>query len=117
MTGTLSSKPDALTRRWDIYTKDTKPSLVHANHRPIFHNLQLTTWARARRLLDTPITSTPPLNNSSLHHDIQLNLSEDPIATELLGKLPSEGNNHWKLGTNGLLRHHDRLFMFDMGNP
>jgi len=58
--GALSSKPDALTRRWDIYTKNAKPPSVHANCRPIFHDLQLATGARAGRLLDPPVTATPP---------------------------------------------------------
>jgi len=57
--GVLSSKPDALTRRWDVYSKGADSSSSNSNRRPIFLNQQVSTEARAGRLQDTLINPTP----------------------------------------------------------
>jgi len=48
--GVLSSKPDALARHWDVYSKGANSSSSNSNRRPIFLNQQVSTKARAGRL-------------------------------------------------------------------
>ena len=73
--GKLGTKPDALTRRWDVYRKGGNSDFVLANPsnlRPIFTEEQLSASLRATHLLSPIIHSAIIMDLERLHNDIRL---------------------------------------------
>ena len=112
----LSSKPDTLTRRWDVYSKGSNTPLSNSNRRPIFLSQQVSTEAKTGRLQDTLINPTPMLDDDLLLHDIWVALTEDPSVTQTPKNPSCKGANSLELGHDGLLRHNNRVFVPDTGN-
>ena len=83
--GCLSTKPDALTRRWDIYPKrgNTGYTTVNShNFKPIFTQEQLTASIWATILLFPFLYTATVMDLNTLHQDILSALPNDLIATK-----------------------------------
>ena len=99
--GILSSKPDTLTRRWDVYAKGNETSSPHlqlSNQQPIFQPHQLSTWTKAGWLSNNPQQQWPLLDNESLYLDIRDSLPTDPASTQPQNKGPNKPSNDWLMG-------------------
>ena len=60
--GKLGTKPDALTRRWDVYAKEGGNDYAKVNpqnYRPVFTQNQLSSSLRASSLMSVPLRSSP----------------------------------------------------------
>ena len=76
----LGTKPDALTRHWDVYRKGGNSDFILANPsnlRPIFTKEQLSASLRAAHLVTLIII----MDLERLHNNIHLSLPLDPIST------------------------------------
>jgi len=83
--GHLGTKPDALTRQWDVYPKggNTGYTTVNShNFKPIFTQEQFATSIQATVLLVSSLHIATVVDLDTLHQDIFLALSSDPIATK-----------------------------------
>jgi hypothetical protein len=114
--GKLGAKPDALTRRWDVYPKDgggDYASVNPENFRPMFAPEQLApspkqTTLRAINLIDA----------ETLRTDILHALQSDTIAQKELASITSTGtgsSDKWKKLENGFLTFEDRIYVPDAG--
>src|SRR5271167_276442 len=80
--GTLGTKPDSLTRRWDVYPKGGNSdyaSVNPSNLRPVFTQEQLTHSLRASALLEPILRATVIMDEDQLHKDILAALPSDPL--------------------------------------
>ena len=83
--GHLSTKLDALTRRWDVYSKEENTSYATVNShnfKPIFTQEQLTASIQATILLFPSLCAATVMDLDTLHQDILLALPSNPIATK-----------------------------------
>ena len=89
----LGTKPDALTRQWDIYSKEGRSNYATVNphnFHPSFSQEQLTVSLCATHALSTkPLVvictqSAHVLNIIKLHNDIHATLPHDPTVALLL---------------------------------
>ena len=83
--GHLSTKLDALTRWWDVYPKGGNTGYTTVNHhnfKPIFTQEQLTASIWATVLLFPSLHTATVMDLNTLHQDILLALSSNPIATK-----------------------------------
>ena len=81
----LSTKPDALTRWWDVYSKGRNTGYTTVNpynFKPIFTQEQLTASIWAMVLLFSSLCVATVVDLDTLHWDILSALSSDPIATK-----------------------------------
>ena len=81
--GKLGAKPDALTRRWDVYPKEGDNGYAQVNpqnFRPIFTNEQLTTSLRATFLQGPILRASVIMDIEALHNSIWSALPTDPEA-------------------------------------
>src|SRR5882724_4743559 len=87
--GKLSTKPDTLTRRWDVYLKEGNSdyaSVNPQNFRPVFTSEQLASSLRATTLSIPVLHGSLIMDAEKLHSDIRSQLREDPISAEHLDK-------------------------------
>jgi len=83
--GHLSTKPDTLTRQWDVYPKggNTGYATVNPhNFKPIFTQEQLATSVRATVLLFPSLHAATVMNLDTLYQGILSALPSDLIATK-----------------------------------
>ena len=83
--GYLGTKPDALTKQWDIYPKggNTGYAIVNPhNFKPLFTQEQLTASVRATVLFFPSLHIATVMDLDTLHQDILLALPSDPITTK-----------------------------------
>ena len=83
--GRLGTKPDALTRRWDVYPKEGNTGYATVNlynFKPIFTQEQLAASVRATVLLFPSLCAATVVDLDTLHQDILSALPSDPIATK-----------------------------------
>ena len=81
--GRLRTKPDALTRRPDLYLKGGGKHYGNVNPhncRPVFSSEQLSASLRATSLLPTILHGLVSLDVEELNKDILLALQTDPLA-------------------------------------
>ena len=93
----LKTKPDALTRQWDVYPKEGERDYAAVNphnFRPVFTNEQLASSLRATTIMDL----------KTLH--------SDPAISEHL----SNPTLHWTIDPTGLLRLDNRTYVSDANN-
>ena len=112
--GRLSTKPDALTRRWDIYPKRENIGYTTVNphnFKPIFTQEQLTASIQATVLLFPSLHIPTVMDLDTLHQDILLALPSDPIATN-----HTSTNGQWSIDPNGLLLLNNRIYVPSAGN-
>src|SRR5882724_4900274 len=113
--GKLGTKPDALTRRWDIYLKEGNSdyaSVNPQNFRLVFTSEQLASSLRATTLSIPVLRGSLIMDAEKLHSDIRSQLREDPISAEHLNKQ----SDLWTLDPDGLLRNSGRIYVPDSGS-
>ena len=114
--GKLGAKPDALTRRWDVYRKGGNSDFALANpsnFRPVFTQEQLLASLHATYFATPIIHSAVIMDIEKLHNDICSSLPLNPISA---AQLPSPSNPKWTLDESGLLRQNDRIFVPDVAD-
>ena len=110
--GRLGGKPDALTRRWDVYPKEGDSGYALANphnFRPVFTQSQLNASLRASYFCEPVLRAAELMDVQQLHADIRAALSADPIAST---HLHSTADPRW-VTTDGLLLHNNRIWVPD----
>ena len=112
--GCLSTKLDALTRRWDIYPKggNTGYTTVNShNFKPIFTQEQLVASIQATVLLFPSLHAATVVDLDILHQDILSALPGNPIATK-----HNSADGRWSTDPNGLLLFDNRIYVPSAGN-
>ena len=112
--GKLGGKPDAITRRWDVYPKEGDSSYAQVNpqnYRPIFTNEQLTTSLRATFLEGPILRASIIMDIESLHNGIKLALPLDPQSAAGLKLAANPNESRWSIDEEGLLRLDNRIFV------
>ena len=108
--GKLGAKPDALTRRWDVYAKEGGNDYAKVNphnFRPVFTQHQLSASLCATALMPTAMRGSFIMDVEQLHDDIRTSYSSDP-ATAI--HLPTPADPKWNL-TDGLLYLNNRIYV------
>ena len=112
--GCLGTKPDALTRRWDVYPKEGNTSYATVNphnFKPIFIQEQLAASVQATVLLFPSLHAATVVDLDTLHQDILLALPSDPIATKHIST-----DGRWSSDPNSLLLLNNRIYIPSAGN-
>ena len=107
----LGAKPDALTRRWDVYPKEgdnTYSTVNPQNCRPVFTEKQLTVSLQATSAYVPALHASIIMDTERLHSDIQASLVTDPVAKN---HLRIKSDPHWTVSDDGLLRHDNRIYV------
>jgi hypothetical protein len=105
--GHLGTKPDSLTRRWDVYPKggnSNYASINPSNLSPMFTQEQLSVSLHATALLDLVLRATVIMDQEQLHTDILSALLQDPLYIAF----QKEPQPCWSVDSEGLL-HHDNI--------
>ena len=111
--GKLGTKPDALTRRWDVYPKGGNNDVSSANPsnlRPIFTDKQISTSFCATYFATPIIHSAILIDIKKLHDEIRHSLHLDCL---LAAQLPTPTDANWTMNSNGLLLLNDRIYVPD----
>jgi hypothetical protein len=114
--GRLGTKPDALTRRWDVYLKEGGSGYASVNPqncRPMFSQEQLTSSLRATYLAPILLRSATVLDLDQLHLDIKDALAEDLLASK---HLANSSDPRWTLAEDGFLRHDGKIYVPEANN-
>ena len=112
--GCLSTKPDTLTRRWDVYSKEGNTGYVTINphnFKPIFTQEQLAASIRATVLLFPSLHAAIVVDLDILHQNILSALPSDPIATKHISV-----DGWWSTDPNSLLFLNNRIYVLSAGN-
>ena len=112
--GCLGTKPDALTRQWDVYPKggNTGYTMVNPhNFKPIFTQEQFAASVQATVLLFPSLCTATVVDLDTLHQDILLALPSDLIATKHIS-----ADGWWSMDPNGLLLLNNRIYIPSAGN-
>ena len=75
--GKLSTKPDTLTRRWDVYLKEGNSDYATVNpqnYQPVFTTEQLASSLQATTLVIPALQGSLIMDTERLHTDIKSNL-------------------------------------------
>jgi len=111
--GKLGAKPDALTRRWDVYPKEGDSGYARVNPQnlqPVFTQEQLTNSLRATYLEFPVLRAVAIMDVETLHSDILSALPSDPIAQIHLADPP---DSRWSTDETGFLRLDGRIYVPD----
>ena len=114
--GKLGTKPDALTRRWDVYPKEGDSdyaTLNPHNLRPIFTEQQLISSLRASSLFEPVLRAASVMDVHQLHQDILSALQEDPAAQTHLQIARDSVDPRWTISSEGLLLCDGRIYVPD----
>ena len=112
--GHLGTKPDALTRWWDVYPKggNTGYATVNPhNFKPIFTQEQLAASVWAMVFLFPSLCAATVVDLDTLHQDILSALPGDPIATKHIST-----DGRWFTDPNSLLLLDNRIYIPSAGN-
>jgi len=111
--GKLGAKLDALTRRWDVYTKERSNDYAKVNphnFRPVFTQEQLSASLRATSLISLAFRSTSLMDVNQLHDDIRAAYASDPLtASQFL----QSSDPKWIIA-DGLLHLNNRIYIPDV---
>ena len=116
--GKLGAKPDALTRRWDVYPKEGDKDYARVNpdnYRPIFTNEQLAASLRATYLEAPMLRASTLVDVEQLRSDILSSLPNDPVASPLLSS-ESLSDPRWTINPEGFLLRDNRIFVPEADN-
>jgi len=112
--GYLGTKPDTLTRQWDVYPKggNTGYAIVNPyNFKSIFTQEQLAVSIQVIVLLFSSLCIAIVMDLDILHQDILLALPSDPIATKY-----TSADSWWSIDPNSLLLLDNRIYIPSAGN-
>ena len=110
--GKLGAKPDALTRRWDVYAKEGGNDYAKVNpqnFRPVFTQEQLSASLRTTSLISAALRGSFVMDVEQLHFDIRAAYDADPLTS---GQLPQPSDPKWS-STEGLLLLNNRIYVPD----
>ena len=113
--GKLGTKPDALTRHWDVYPKEGSSdyaSINPQNLRPIFTDEQLALSLCTTTFWLPALRGSLIMDTERLQADIISSLQSDPTALE---HLSNEAESQWTTSPDGLLRLDDHIYVPDSG--
>ena len=113
--GKLGAKPDALTRRWDVYAKEGGNDYAKVNphnFRPIFTQEQLSVSLRATSLISLAFRGASLMDVEQLHADIRVAYASDLLTSV---QLPQPSDPKWTL-TDSLLLQNDRIYVPDVAD-
>jgi len=111
--GKLSTKPDALTRRWDVYLKEGGSDYTTVNPqnlKPIFSQEQLASSLCASKLYSTAVSGAYIIDLEQLTEDIRSAYPHDPVSSV---QLPTPSAPKWSLSEDGMLLLNERLYIPD----
>lgn len=115
--GKLGAKPDALTRRSDVYPKRGDSDFATANPqnlRAIFDQSHLSASMAATAFEFVFLRASEIMDYESLRTDIVNALTSDPLAKSITAKLSgNDPPSDWNLVDNGLLTHYDQIYVPD----
>ena len=114
----LGAKPDALTRRWDVYPKEGDKDYAHVNpdnYRPIFTNGQLAASLQAMYLEALMLRASTLIDVEQLRSDILSSLPNDPTASPLLSS-ESLVDPRWTIHPEGFLLRDNCIFVPEADN-
>ena len=120
--GKLGTKPDALTRRWDVYAKEGGNDYAKVNphnFRPVFTREQLSSSLRATSLISAALRGSFTMDVEQLHNDIRTSYPSDPITSAHLqstSTTPSTSSDKWTTSDEGLLLLNDRIYVPDVAD-
>ena len=117
--GRLGAKPDALTRRFDVYPKEGDSDYAHVNpqnFRPVFTTEQLASSLRASTLTGPILRAVAILDVNELHAGIHAALEQDPFCKEKMASLRTTPEPRWSVDNAGFLRIDGRLFVPDLND-
>ena len=109
--GKLGVKPNALTRRWDVYPKEGDKGFTCINPqnlRLVFTTEQLNASLRTTHLQFPILQASTLMDIEQLHNNILSALPSDPIAQI---HLSDTSHPHWSINVTGLLRLDGRIFV------
>lgn len=110
--GRLGGKPDAITRRWDVYPSGGVGTYARANPQnlqTLFKEGQLITSLRASSSSAVAARAANALDSSTLYNDIKLSLPLDPTVSDQLQRLTAP----YTISEAGLLLHSGRIYIPD----
>ena len=108
----LSTKPNALTRRWDVYPKEggsDYTTINLTNLRPMFMQEQLASSLWATFLSISVLCVTIIMDPERLHSNIQSSLQSNPITSVQLNS-PSPC---WSVNSKGLFLFNEKIYVPD----
>src|SRR5260221_5267627 len=114
--GRLGSKPDALTRRWDVYTEGDNPEPTVTNVRPVFTIEQLTgtpVLAHARTMEDP--TPSNNLDHDALAESITTAYAEDNLAKKIHEQIKTTNQPDGWMEREGCLLFHEWKYIPNKG--
>ena len=112
--GKLGAKPDAMTRRWDVYPKEGDIGYAQVDpqtFRPIFTNEQLSTSLWATFLQGPILRASVIMDIESLHNSIRSALSSDPESALGLEYANDPNKPRWSIRSDGLLLLDNRIYV------
>ena len=114
--GKLGTKPDALTRRWDVYPKEGDGGYAKANpqnFRPVFTEVQLASSVRATSMAEPILRVATIMDVEQLHKDIKTALPKDPVTSIHLRSeaTTSDPTSRWSIDSHGLLLLNQRIYV------
>ena len=115
--GKLGAKPDALTRRWDVYPKEGDSdyaSINPHNFRPAFTQEQLSSSLRASTLAEPVLRAAIVIDEVQLLQDIREALRKDPVASEHLDNSVHTPDSRWSINSEELLCQDDLVYVPDI---
>ena len=115
--GKLGAKPNALTRRWDVYPKEGDKDYTRdpQNFRPVFTQEHLTSSLRATYLYAPVLRVSSLVDVEAIHKDILLAQPSDPALAEYLSH-PIPENSRWSRDADGLVRLDKQIYIPDTNN-
>ena len=111
--GKLGAKPDALTRRWDVYPKEGDSGYARVNpqnFRLVFTQEQLSNSLCATYLESPVLHAVAIMDVETLHNNILSALTSDPIAQVHLSDPP---DSRWSVDETSFLRLDGRIYIPD----
>ena len=117
--GKLGTKPDALTRRWDVYPKEGDSDYAKINPqnlRPVFTHEQLASSLRATYYSEPILRAVGLMDIVQLDKDILSAQKIDDHCSDIISQF-SDSSEHpdprWLIDDQGLLRYDDRIWVLD----
>ena len=104
--GKLGTKPDALTRRWNIYAKEGVNDYAKVNphnFHPVFIQEQLSISLHATSLISAAFRGASIMDVEQLHADIRATYPKDAVTA---AQLPQPTDPKWTL-SDSLLHQND----------
>ena len=110
--GRLGTKPDSLTRRWDVYPKGGNSDYATVNPsnlRPMFTQEQISASLRATELITPALRATVIMDQEKLNSAILSALPDDPLFLAH----QTEPKPRWSVTPDGFLRHDNLIYIPD----